>query len=103
MIQRLSLLPAPCSLLLLGIGVLCARPAAAQVGYDPDARARWAYVSGFMGDGGAVSLDGLASQAEVLAVHGGAYTSGAATGGVAAGARFSAARSDGRSPPFTHQ
>ncbi len=37
-----------------------------QVGYDPDAHTRFAYVSGWMGDGGAASLEGLASAAEVL-------------------------------------
>ena len=37
-----------------------------QVGYDSDATRRWAYVSWWMGDGGALSLDGFPNAAEVL-------------------------------------
>ena len=37
-----------------------------QVGYNPRATRRWAYVSGFMGTGGAASLADLPATAEVL-------------------------------------
>ena len=38
-----------------------------QVGYNPRATERYAYVSGWMGDGGALSLSGLSTTADVLA------------------------------------
>ncbi len=37
-----------------------------QVGYNPKARRRWAYVSGWMGDGGALSLANFPATAEAL-------------------------------------
>lgn len=37
-----------------------------QVGYSPQATRRWAYVSGYMGDGGGSDLTVLPAQAEVL-------------------------------------
>ena len=37
-----------------------------QVGYSPRATRRWAYVSGWMGDGGALSLSNFPATAEVL-------------------------------------
>ncbi|HQP36551.1 MAG TPA: glycoside hydrolase family 9 protein [Polyangiaceae bacterium] len=37
-----------------------------QVGYNPRATERWAYVSGWMGDGGPMSFDGMPGSAEVL-------------------------------------
>ena len=37
-----------------------------QVGYNPRASRRWAYLSGWMGDGGAVSASGIGERAEVL-------------------------------------
>lgn len=39
-----------------------------QVGYDPEATARWAYLSGWMGDGGGLSLDAFPDEAQVLRV-----------------------------------
>jgi endoglucanase len=39
-----------------------------QVGYNPRADARWAYVSGWMGDGGGLSLGNFPDEAEVLRV-----------------------------------
>jgi len=37
-----------------------------QVGYNPRATQRWAYISGWMGDGGGLSLSNFPTQAEVL-------------------------------------
>jgi endoglucanase len=37
-----------------------------QVGYHPKARQRWAYVSGWLGDGGPLPLAGFPKEAEVL-------------------------------------
>jgi endoglucanase len=37
-----------------------------QVGYNPRASQRWAYVSGWMGDGGPMSFSGLGASAQVL-------------------------------------
>jgi hypothetical protein len=37
-----------------------------QVGYNPRATKRWAYVAGYLGDGGASSLAGIGAQAELL-------------------------------------
>lgn len=39
-----------------------------QVGYNPRATARWAYVSGWMGDGGPLALDHFPTTAEALAI-----------------------------------
>jgi endoglucanase len=38
-----------------------------QVGYNPRARARWAYVSGWMGSGAGLPLRGLPASADILA------------------------------------
>ncbi len=38
-----------------------------QVGYNPRATRRWAYVSGYMGDGGSVDVASLGAAADVLA------------------------------------
>ena len=42
-----------------------------QVGYDPDATKRWAYVSWWLGDGGGLPLDGFPEVAEVIEADGG--------------------------------
>lgn len=42
-----------------------------QVGYNPRARKRWAYVSGWMGTGGGLPLDRFPANAEVLSDRGG--------------------------------
>lgn len=43
-----------------------------QVGYNPRARQRWAYVSGWLGTAGPLPLDGFPASAEVLRDDGGA-------------------------------
>ena len=40
-----------------------------QVGYNPRATKRWAYISAWLGDGGALSLDGFPSEVEIVREH----------------------------------